>query len=222
MNISNKKAKKDKKVHPLLEGVIKPSRKKKSVGKHAEDVGNAVRAIKSALTTQDGVPDVERIEVHPGGRPPKYGPSMVTKAYEYINNCEDTYYNYQKGFGSTDTFERRVVVKIPTYEGLSLHLGVHRDTLRDWREKYKEFSVSLEFLLQKQKEMLIRGSLSGDYTPLIAKLILSSNHGMKERVDSTSDDKPLPPANVTINTIKTLSNEELIRLAEGGASGTSS
>ena len=33
--------------------------------------------------------------------------------------------------------------------------------------------------------------LSGDYNSTIAKLILSTNHGMREGTDITSDNKPI-------------------------------
>lgn len=177
--------------------------------------------MKAAMTMQREVPEIPPIKVHPGGRPTKYNKDVVKKTYEYINGCVDTYYNYQKGFGATNTFERRVSAQFPTREGLSLTLSIHKDTLVEWEKKYPEFSAALAFLDDKQKEMIIRGSMNGDYNPMIAKLVLSANHGMRDRSDITSDGKPLPPANVTVNNINTLSNEELIKLAEGGASGTS-
>lgn len=186
-----------------------------------QSAADALLDLKAKMTMQREVPDIPPIKVHPGGRPTKYNKDVVKKAYEYINACVDTYYNYQKGFGATNTFERRVSAQFPTREGLSLRLGIHKDTLVEWEKKHEEFSVALAFLDDKQREMVIRGSINGDYNPMIAKLILSANHGMKERSDVTSDDKPLPPASVTVNNIKTLSNEELIKLAEGGASGTS-
>lgn len=183
----------------------------------SQTLGEGVAAIKAALTKQREVPDIAPIKVSALGRPTKFTPTILTKTYAYINSCEDIFYNYQKGFGSTDTFERKVVPKLPTRDGLALYLNVHRDTVHEWSTKHNNFSDALDLLDAKQKEMLFLGGLSGDYNPTIAKLGLSANHGMKERVDQTTDDKPLPP-NVTVNNINTLSNEELIKLAEGSAS----
>lgn len=183
-------------------------------------LAESMTEMKAALTKQRDVPEIKPIKVKRIGRPTKYNPDIVKKTYEYINSCVDVYYNYQKGFGSTDTFERRVSAQFPTREGLSLLLSIHVDTLIEWEKIYKPFSEALCFLDQKQKEMIIRGSMNGDYNPMIAKLVLSANHGMKERTDVTSDDKPLPPA-VTVNNIKQLTNEQLIALAEGGTEGTS-
>lgn len=196
-------------------------KKKPSTDDETPSVVDVMLEMKSAMTMQREVPDIAPIIVRPVGRPTKYNADIIKKTYEYINSCVDTYYNYQKGFGSTNTFERRVSSQFPTREGLGLFLSIHTDTVVEWEKKYKEFSVALAFLDQKQKEMIIRGSMNGDYNPMIAKLVLSANHGMKERSDVTSDDKPLPPASVTVNNIKTLTDEELTKLAEGGASGTS-
>lgn len=155
------------------------------------------------------------------GRPTKYSPAVAKKVVEYVDSCVDEVYDYHKTQGMTsNTFERKLNVKIPTLEGLATYLNVHRDTLQEWKKLHPEFSVSFDYLLRTQAERLMMGGLSGDYNPTIAKLILSANHGMKERVDNTTDDKPLPP-NVTVNNINTLSNEELIKLAAGGAGGAS-
>jgi hypothetical protein len=167
---------------------------------------------------QDEVPQ-EEIQVYGSqGRPTKYSPAIIKKTYEYINGARDEFYNYQKGFGATDTYERRVIAKVPTKEGLALHLNVHRDTVHLWSKKYKGFSDALDILDTVQRQRLIERGLSGDYNPMITKLILSANHGMKERVDNTSDDKPIE-APVTINNFKSLSDDELIALTRRGKGG---
>ena len=40
-----------------------------------------------------------------------------------------------------------------------------------------------------QEQSLLDGGLSGRYNPLIAKLVLSSNHGYREGKDITTDGK---------------------------------
>lgn len=157
----------------------------------------------------------------PVGRPSKYTTDMPKRVVEYVDSCVDEVYDYHKTQGMTsNTFERRLRVNIPTLEGLATYLGVNRDTLQEWRKEHKEFSVSFDYLLREQAQKLMVGGLSGDYNPTIAKLILSANHGMKERVDATTDDKPLP-ANTTINNFKHLSDDELLELSKGDSGGTS-
>jgi hypothetical protein len=82
-------------------------------------------------------------------------------------------------------------VKLPTIEGYALFVDVHRDTLYAWEEIHKGISDTLEILRHEQKTRVINMGLSGEYNPTIAKLILSANHGMKERSDVTTDDKPV-------------------------------
>lgn len=153
----------------------------------------------------------------PVGRPTKYLPAVLRLADEYIALCVDEYSDYHKTQGLTsNSYERKIKVNLPTFEGLSLFLKVHIDTVQEWRSKHTEFSVTCRRIEALQKERLLSGGLSGDYNPMIAKLVLSANHGMKERVDNTTDDQPLP-APVTVNNFKNLSDDELIALTTGSA-----
>ena len=178
----------------------------------------ALDSINPFFNEQDEVPSEEAVVYSPTGRPTKYSAAIIKKTYEYLNLSRDEFYNYQKGFGATDTYERRVMANIPTLEGLALHLNVHRDTVHLWSTRYPSFSDALDILMAVQRERLIMRGLSGDYNPMITKLILSANHGMKERVDNTTDDKPIE-APVTINNYKSLSDDELIALARNGKGG---
>lgn len=113
----------------------------------------------------------------PGGRPRIYNPGILIKARRYVNakypNAEEV---------------------IPTVDGLALYLGVSRETIRVWAKDpdKSEFSGTVETLFSKQGKTLQNGGISGNFNPTITKLILSSNHGMRERMDMTTDDKPMP------------------------------
>lgn len=67
------------------------------------------------------------------------------------------------------------------------HVNVHEDTLRVWGQAHQEFAFCLHRIERIQKEFLFNKGLAGRYNSTIAKLGLSSNHGMVERtaVDST-------------------------------------
>lgn len=127
-----------------------------------------------------------------GGRPTKYDPSFVEKVDEYLAECQDRTFRFHRTQGEkSDTYERRIKVKLPTIEGLALYLDVSKQTLYTWGEKHPEFLDALGKIEREQKQRLIEKGLSGDYNPLIAKLVLSANHGMKERKDVTTDDEPV-------------------------------
>ena len=112
---------------------------------------------------------------NPVGRPTKYDPSMINKAVEYLSTCG------------------RKQTKLPTIEGFAIYLGVHRDTLYEWAKFYKEFSDTLKEIEMLQKEQLINDGIYGgkEVNAVIVKLLLMTNHGMKERSDATSDDEKI-------------------------------
>lgn len=129
----------------------------------------------------------------PAGRPTIYeGQKTIDKVDEYLLTCgeEEDIFHKTRGDASNG-YERVWKVKLPKLETFALYLGVNKDTIVDWESKYPEFSVALDKIRLKQHDMLIDGATSGRYNSTISKLILSSNHGYKERNDTTSDDKPI-------------------------------
>lgn len=118
-------------------------------------------------------------------RPIEYNDTFNVKAKEYLASCVDAIEEYHKTRGDkSDGYERLVRVKLPTIEGLSVYLGVARSSIYEWKAKYPEFSDTLDEILAVQSDRLQNNGLSGDYNPVIAKLLLSSNHGMKEKNES--------------------------------------
>ncbi len=65
--------------------------------------------------------------------------------------------------------------------GLACYCEVCEDTIQEWQKVHSEFSVSLEKIKQLSKQMLINKGLDSTYNSTIAKLVLSSNHGMAEK-----------------------------------------
>jgi hypothetical protein len=74
-------------------------------------------------------------------------------------------------------------VNLPTIEGFARFIGVNKTTLYEWDKKYPDFSNSLDKIRIEQQTRLINEGLAGNYNPTIAKLILSSNHGMREKTE---------------------------------------
>lgn len=128
-----------------------------------------------------------------GGRPTKYTAAMQKKADGYLATTGNDFWDYDKTVGEkSNTYERKVTITLPSIEGLAKYLGVSRSTVYLWAENHTTFSDTLEDIMAEQKKMIIEHGLNGDYNPTIAKLILSSNHGMTERTDHTSDGEALP------------------------------
>ena len=77
-------------------------------------------------------------------------------------------------------------------EGFARFLGISKRVLYDWEKRYEDFMHALDKIRTEQHDRLINKGLAGEYNSTIAKLMLSSNHGYRERSDLTSDDKVLP------------------------------
>ena len=142
---------------------------------------------------------------HPGGAPTKYRPIFIEKVDEYLEQSVDTYEDVvaQHGINNDKSFEKiepKLKVELPTMEGFVSFLNKYIKTeefqkdnpnygplgvrsLLDWR-KHKEFSLSLDRIVEAQKKVLLNKGLSGEYNPTIAKLILSANHGMSEKTET--------------------------------------
>jgi hypothetical protein len=114
------------------------------------------------------------------GRPTLYSEDVLINTKAYLDSCEDVELERDQG----QRTEYKLNVKLPTVQGLAVHLGVSRDTIYEWATVHGEFSGTIELLLAKQGDKLINQGLAGNYNPTIAKLMLSSNHGMKEKSET--------------------------------------
>jgi len=100
-----------------------------------------------------------------GGRPTKYTPELLAKAHSYLD-----------GFGDSGD------EVIPSIAGLSLALGISRETCHDWagQKSKREFSDIVKQISLKQESVLVNKGLAGKFNPLITKLILGK-HGYHEK-----------------------------------------
>ncbi len=125
----------------------------------------------------------------PAGRPTEYNAKILVKANEYLSSCEDEEIQQLVGMSQkgTELYKNKVKVMLPTIEGLALHIGISRETVYDWEDKYTEFSDIIKDLRAKQAVSLINNGLSGDYNPTIAKVLLTK-HGYREGIEQTGKD----------------------------------
>lgn len=105
------------------------------------------------------------------GRPTKYEEEYINKVDDYLAENQDEFEN------------NKLKVKLPTVEGFAMYIGVNKTTLYEWEKRYENFSNALEKIRVEQKKRLLNSGLSGEYNSTIAKLILSSNHGMSDKQD---------------------------------------
>lgn len=141
----------------------------------------------------------------PAGRITDYSPKYVTEADNYLATRTDSSYIFTKTEGNTSSsFEEKVKAKLPTIEGFAQYINISRKTLYNWEKDHPEFAAALEKIRAEQFQRLIDSGLDGTYNPTIAKLILSSNHGMVERIDETSKGE----------TVNNFSDEQINRIAK--------
>lgn len=128
-----------------------------------------------------------------GGRPSEYDEKKYCSLVkDYLKETRDKIGQFHKTRGLTsNTFQKYIKVDLPTIEGFSIFVDIPTSTLYDWRDRYSVFSEALDEIKKEQKKRLLNKGLSGDYNPLITKLILSANHDMKEKKDITSDGRSL-------------------------------
>lgn len=133
------------------------------------------------------------------GRPTDYDESIVTRSLEYLESCVDD--TKQVVIGESDKFtsyKDKVIVKLPSIEGLARFLKISKDTIYQWEKIHPEFSDVLHALRSEQADRLINMGLSGDYNPVISRMLLSK-HGYAERTELTGADGKDLNYNVTLN-----------------------
>jgi len=118
---------------------------------------------------------------------------MLEKAEAYLERCVTEYTDYVKSSSEKgETFQRVVKANVPSMAGLAAELKVNKSSLYEWGKKHEEFSKLLGDLVEQQEAMLLEGGLSGDFSPVITKLILSARHEYREKSDVTTDGKAMP------------------------------
>lgn len=130
------------------------------------------------------------------GRPTDYNESILSRTNEYLASCVDEVKQVVSGESDKFTsYKEKTIVKLPTIEGLAGFLGIHKDTIYQWVKIHTEFSDLINILRAKQAERLINNGLSGDYNPMIAKVLLSK-HGYNEKTETgftNSEGKDVAP-----------------------------
>lgn len=106
----------------------------------------------------------------PIGRPTKYNELTLEVAENYLRN-------YAK-YGHA----------IPSNAGLSLVLGIRRETVQAWaNDPEKEaFSHILDEIQAEQEQILLSKGLTGEYNSNIAKLVLGK-HGYTDKSDANQN-----------------------------------
>jgi len=129
----------------------------------------------------------------PAGRPTEYTPEIVEKTLAYLASCNDIEEDKENGI--------KQKVNLPSIEGLAYEIKVNKDTIYEWCKVHPEFSDVIDDLRAKQAKYLINKGLSGDYSQVIAKVLLTK-HGYIDKQDVTSDGKAIKGNSIMFSNFK--------------------
>lgn len=135
------------------------------------------------------------------GRPTKLTEELLERAKGYLSTCTDEIHTTDKGSISY------VEVKLPSIVGLASYLGIHKDTIYEWRKEKGTFSDLVKEIEQEQEIRLINKGLGGVYTSKALGAMLTK-HGYREGADLTTDGEKLPTPIIPLNVQRNYSNEE--------------
>ena len=105
------------------------------------------------------------------GRPSKYVPETIyPKIDKYLEMC-----------GKEN-------MALPSIEGLSIALGVNRDTIFEWDKVHPEFSDYLKRIANLQKLQLMNDGMYGgkEVNSSMAIFLLKAIHGLKDGTGNTN------------------------------------
>ena len=114
----------------------------------------------------------------------KYQPTFATESLtDYLIECERSHLPMFAKVEETLIPVKRT--QIPSVAGFATYLGFAKITLKSWANKYSEFRKAMLLLKQVQEYYLTNYGGTGMYTPVVVKLMLMNNHGMKDRSERT-------------------------------------
>jgi len=155
------------------------------------------------------------------GRPTKLTQEMVDLAFKYLKRSskewEDRYEpraadEEEEG---TKSSHKQIMVKVKkkprlvNRPRLAFTLGVDEDTMANWCKPHEGDSEEMKSLREQffgalkgidslMHSMLLERGFDSESSSQVTNRILAAKYGYKERVDGTTQDKPLPAATTII------------------------
>lgn len=117
------------------------------------------------------------------GRPSKYKEEYCEQMINFFNvpymiDEEETYTDKD---GYVKTRIKKVPNYLPMFERFAFTIGVHVDTLREWKKQHEAFSAAYETCQQLQQELLINLTLRGAYKENFAKFYAQNITPLRDR-----------------------------------------
>lgn len=117
-------------------------------------------------------------------RPTDYNKGILEKAEQYESSWQLLYPDD----------------RLPTIEGLALHINIARSTIYEWisQEGKEEFSDIFDKIMEKQGKTLVNKGLDSTFNSTITKVMMTK-HGYRDAIDSdvTSKGEKIMPLQLT-------------------------
>ena len=143
------------------------------------------------------------------GRPTKYNPKYCVELIEFFSKdplaINDDSISEKGGWR-----KERLPSRIPWFEAFARKIGVHVDTLHEWRKVYPEFSEAYNTAKDLQREFLVDLGMSGKAPSSFAIFTMKNVCGWR-------DEKDLKIKEEKAN--KDLTDEELDEIIYGNTEG---
>lgn len=116
------------------------------------------------------------------GRPTKYSEEYVKKLRDYVDNFKEMDLVTQEvaSQGKTVAVTTLKSRGIPTVEEFILETDICKETFYTWTKLHPDFLDAFRKLKAKQKVLLLRGGLNGDYNSGFAKFAAINCTDMKD------------------------------------------
>lgn len=127
------------------------------------------------------------------GRPSKYTPQMCERIITYFDiepyTKKEVEYITKKGKKLTKTVIE--ANDLPTLDGFCVSINIAKNTLQNWRKKYKDFEYACQRAKTLQKHIWLTNSFKGLYATAFTIFAGKNMFGWRDRQDITTGDKEL-------------------------------
>ena len=90
--------------------------------------------------------------------------------------------------------------KLPSIVGYALYIGQASErNLYIWRDNFPAMAEAMDYIKSVQQETLINNGLLKQYDATITKLLLSHNHGMRDKQDITTNGEAMTSIGVQLS-----------------------
>lgn len=143
-------------------------------------------------------------EKNKGGRPTKYKEEYCDQLIEFFDRPVTIKKKEQKlsNTGAVVEVENEVLNDPPTFYGFAAKLGVHMDSLTEWRNKYPKFSAAYKKAKALQANFIAVGAMTGKANTAFSIFMMKNNFKWTDRVEQKNETTISLPENFEFKKIE--------------------